>query len=46
MIEKFDKGIWVTKPPQGYDIVKINDQRKIVVNEVGKKIKKAFIWKS
>lgn len=46
MIEKFDKGIWVTKPPQGYDIVKINGQRKIVLNEVGKKIKKAFIWKA
>jgi thiol:disulfide interchange protein len=38
--------IWVTKPPQGYDIVKINDQRKIVVNEVGKKIRNSFIWKA
>lgn len=46
MVEKFNQGIWVTKPPQGYDIVKINGQRKIVVNEVGKKIRKAFIWKS
>ena len=46
MVEKFDKGIWVTKPPQGYDIVKTNGQRKIVVNAVGKKIRKAFIWKS
>ena len=46
MKEKFDKGIWVTKPPQGYDIVRTNGQRKIVVNEVGKKLRKAFIWKA
>jgi site-specific DNA recombinase len=46
MKEKFDKGIWVTRPPQGYDIIRTNGQRKIVVNEVGKKLKKAFIWKS
>lgn len=46
MKEKFDKGIWVTRPPQGYDIVKTNGQRKIVINEEGRKLKKAFIWKS
>ena len=46
MKEKFDKGIWVSKPPQGYDIVRTNGQQKIVVNEVGKKLRKAFIWKS
>ena len=45
MKEKFKKGIWVVLPPQGYDIIKINGDRKIVVNEVGKKIKKAFQWK-
>ena len=46
MREKFKRGIWVAKPPIGYDVVKINGVRKIVVNEVGKKIKKAFQWKS
>jgi DNA invertase Pin-like site-specific DNA recombinase len=45
MKEKFEKGIWVVPPPQGYDIIKINGDRKIVVNETGKKIKKAFQWK-
>jgi len=45
MTEKFKQGHWVVKPPQGFDIVKINGDRKIVVNEEGKKIKKAFEWK-
>ncbi len=46
MKEKFEKGIWVTKQPMGYDIVKSNGERKIVVNAIGKKLRKAFIWKS
>jgi site-specific DNA recombinase len=46
MREKFKRGIWVAKPPIGYDVVKINGVRSIKVNEIGKKIKKAFIWKS
>jgi DNA invertase Pin-like site-specific DNA recombinase len=45
MKEKFEKGEWVTRVPQGYDIVKINGLRKIVVNKEGKLIKKAFEWK-
>jgi DNA invertase Pin-like site-specific DNA recombinase len=45
MTEKFKRGDWVVKPPQGYDIIKINGNRKIVVNEEGKKIKLAFEWK-
>ena len=45
MKAKLEKGIWVTKPPQGYDIVRSNGERKIVVNEVGKQIKKAWNWK-
>jgi DNA invertase Pin-like site-specific DNA recombinase len=43
---KFEKGDWVVMPPQGYDIVKINSVRKIVINEDGKKIRKAFLWKA
>ncbi len=45
MTEKFKQGFWVVKPPQGFDIIKINGNRKIVVNEEGKKIKLAFEWK-
>lgn len=43
--EKFNKGIWATKPPMGYDVVRINGKREIVINEVGKKLKMAFQWK-
>jgi site-specific DNA recombinase len=45
MKAKFEKGIWVVKPPQGYDIVRTNGERKIVVNAEGKKMKKAWDWK-
>jgi site-specific DNA recombinase len=45
MKAKFEKGIWVVKPPQGYDIVRTSGERKIVVNAEGKKIKKAWEWK-
>jgi site-specific DNA recombinase len=46
MKTKFEKGIWVLKPPKGYDIVKTNGDRKIVINEQGKFIKRIFEWKS
>ncbi|GAA4756241.1 recombinase family protein [Flavisolibacter ginsenosidimutans] len=46
MKEKFQKGEWVTRVPQGYDIIKINGVRKIVVNEEGKKLRKAFHWRA
>lgn len=46
MKEKFQKGEWVTRVPQGYDIVKINGVRKIVVNEEGAKLRKAFEWRA
>jgi site-specific DNA recombinase len=45
MKEKFEKGIWCIKPPMGYDIVRTNGERKIVVNKEGKLIRKAFNWK-
>jgi site-specific DNA recombinase len=45
MKAKFEKGIWVVKPPQGYDIVRSNGERKIILNADGKKIKKAWDWK-
>ncbi len=46
MKAKFEKGIWVQRPPRGYDVVKINGDRKIVINEKGKFLKKAFEWKA
>lgn len=44
--EKLERGIWCKKPPVGYDIVRTNGERKIVVNALGKKLKKAFEWKA
>ncbi len=46
MKEKFRRGIWIAKPPIGFDVIRINGLRQIVINSVGKKLKKAFIWKS
>jgi hypothetical protein len=46
MKEKFEQGHWVVRIPPGYDVVKVNGERKIVVNGIGKKLKKAFEWKA
>ena len=46
MKEKFEKGIRCLRPPMGYDIIRINGLRKIIVNDTGKKIGKAFLWKA
>jgi len=40
------RGEWCHKPPFGYDIVKRDGKRMIVINEKGKKLKKAFLWKA
>ena len=45
MKSKYNKGEWLCNTPQGYDIVRSNGERKIVLNEDGKKIKKAWDWK-
>ncbi len=45
MKSKYTKGEWLSNPPQGYNIVRENGERKIVLNEEGKKIKKAWEWK-
>ncbi len=44
--EKLERGIWCKKPPIGYDVIRTNGERKIVVNNLGKKLKKAFEWKA
>ncbi len=40
------QGEWCLKPPVGYDIIKHNKERKIVVNDTGLIIKKMFYWKA
>lgn len=45
MKSKYEKGIWLSNPPQGYDIVRKSGVRMIVLNEEGRKIKKAWDWK-
>jgi site-specific DNA recombinase len=46
MTYKFERGEWVVKPPMGYDIIRINGSRRIVLNAQGKLLKKAFHWKA
>jgi site-specific DNA recombinase len=40
------KGEWCHKAPYGYDEIKENGKRKIVINEKGKLLQKAFYWKA
>ena len=40
------RGEWCHRPPSGYDSIKRNGQRVLVVNEEGKLIRKAFLWKA
>ena len=44
--EKLLRGYWVTKPPMGYDMVRQGKEQKITINETGKLVRKAFIWKA
>lgn len=46
MKEKIEQGEWCLQVPPGYDVIKTNGQRKIVVNETGKKLRKAFEMES
>ncbi len=43
--EMLMKGEWPASPPFGYDIVKRNGKREIVINDQGRILKKAFYWK-
>jgi site-specific DNA recombinase len=40
------RGEWCHRPPSGYDSIKRNGQRVLVVNEIGKLLRKAFLWKA
>jgi site-specific DNA recombinase len=46
MKEMLLRGNWPTNPPMGYDSIRINGERRIVVNEKGKLLKMAFHWKA
>ncbi len=40
------RGEWCTAPPIGYDTIKSNGKRAIVINYTGKLLRKAFFWKA
>jgi DNA invertase Pin-like site-specific DNA recombinase len=44
--EHLEQGIWCKRPPMGYSVIKEGKERRIVVNETGKKLRKAFEWKA
>lgn len=46
MRERLLRGEWPCHAPIGYDHVTINGQKTIVINEKGKLLRKAFLWKA
>jgi site-specific DNA recombinase len=46
MREKLNRGDWIVRTPRGFDVIKVNGVRKIVINKEGDLIKTAFEWKS
>jgi site-specific DNA recombinase len=46
MREALYRGEWIGTLPKGYDNLKVNGKRKIVVNAIGKKLKQMFEWKA
>ncbi len=46
MTECLRRGEWYSKPPLGYDKKKIGKTHVLTVNETGKLLQKAFIWKA
>jgi site-specific DNA recombinase len=45
MREKLLRGDWIGHAPKGYSFVKGTEQQTIIINEYGKYIKQAFIWR-
>lgn len=46
MKEKLLQGIWPCHAPLGYDHVTVNGEKSIVINEKGRLLRKAFLWKA
>jgi site-specific DNA recombinase len=44
--EALMRGEWCHKAPYGYDEIVVNGKRKIVINEKGRLLQKAFYWKA
>lgn len=44
--EHLEQGIWCKKPPMGYSAIKEGKERRIIVNDTGKKLRKVFRWKA
>ena len=46
MVECLRNGNWNSKPPLGYDKLKVGRERVLTVNEKGKILRNAFVWKA
>ena len=46
MVAKMQKGYLIGKAPIGYTQMRVDGEQKIIINEKGKLIRKAFIWKA
>ena len=46
MIEKLFDGYWVGRPPIGYDMRTVKGEQVMTINETGKLLRQAFIWKA
>jgi hypothetical protein len=44
--EHLEQGIWCKKPPMGYTAIKEGKERRIIVDETDKKLRKTFRWKA
>jgi site-specific DNA recombinase len=43
--EKLEEGQWCLRPPMGYEAIRTNGVRSIIVNKTGEQLRKAFRWK-
>ncbi len=46
ILEALNRGEWCHAAPRGYDSIKGTPRRKLVVNNEGKLLRKAFMWKA
>jgi site-specific DNA recombinase len=46
MKDHMEAGIWCCQAPLGYDNVTVNGEKSVVINETGKILRKAFLWKA
>lgn len=46
MKEHLEAGIWCCQAPFGYDNITFNGEKSVVINEKGKILRKAFLWKA